>query len=249
MTTNTDRVRQVTLLAGEKILALLNPKDGLLPKAPEVGGLLTLTSRRLITFSELDGRKETRTIPLEGVEDVCVRSSSRNPKPLYQGLTLMFVGLLVYLVMGTFSDDGRIVAALLGLAIGLLGLLFIGRYLAWEQGGELIVSLGGREVSFPLESERAMEQSYEVLNGIMRAKAGESMVEALEIPEVNVGLFSSTPVRKDDFHPSSTQRDSSATEDTISPAPSTQSTERGQRPGPERPVDPDSVESSRTPQP
>ncbi|MBM3925019.1 MAG: hypothetical protein FJ320_03390 [SAR202 cluster bacterium] len=246
MTTNANRIRQVTLLAGEKTLAILDPKDGLIPKASERGGLLVLTSRRLVTFTELEGRKETRTIPLEKVEDVCIRTSKPSTKPLLQGASLLLAAFIVAFVLSAMTDQPNEVAILLGLAIALLGVLFIGRYFAWEQGGELTVSLGPRDVSFSLETERSIEQSYEVVNGINRARAGEPVLEAEESPEVNVELFSGMAADSDDqpLAPVPTEPSMRANE----PTPS-QSTERDPRPSPDGPLGPGSVESSRTPQP
>jgi hypothetical protein len=243
MTNNTDRVRQVNLLSGEKILSILSPKDGLIPKAPEEGGLLALTSRRLITFTEMEGRKETRTIPLESVEDVCIRTSKPNTKPLLQGASLLLAAFIVAFVLSSMTDQPNEVAILLGLAIALLGVLFIGRYFAWEQGGDLSISLGSREVAFPLETKRAMEQSYEVLNGITRAKAGETIPEAQESPEVDVELFSGAALTEDN-EPAMPAEAAPAT-NSAAPTPSE---ERDLRPGLDRPLDPGSVESSRTPQ-
>jgi hypothetical protein len=246
MTTKSNRVRQVTLLAGERILAILSPKDGLIPKATEEGGLLTLTSRRLIAFTELEGRKETRTIPLESVEDVSIRTSKPNTKPLFQGACLLLAAFIVAFVLSSMTDQPNEVAVLLGLAIALLGVLFIGRYFAWEQGGELVVSLGSREVSFPLETERAIEQSYEVLNGVTMTKAGEPIPDAAESLEVNVELFSGAAVNEDNQRPAQAEAEPSASPDGKGP---TQSTEQDPHPGLERPLDHGPTESSRTPQP
>ena len=149
------RLRQIPRLAEEVVVELFVPDDGIVDHPPDEGSLLSLTNRRLIAFVDVEGKKETRITFLEKVDGVSVRAHSRNPKPLYQGLLLGLVGVLVYLVLGTFTD-GVTVAFFLGGAIGFLGLLFIARYLTWEQGGELTFQVGAWELTFPYSSNRVV---------------------------------------------------------------------------------------------
>ena len=169
-----NRIRQIPLLAEEVVVELFVPDDGIVDHPPDEGSLLSLTNKRLIAFVDVEGKKETRITSLEKVDGVSVKAHSRNPKPLYQGLSLGLVGVLVYLVLGTFGD-GVTVAAFLGGAIGFLGLLFIARYLTWEQGGELTFQVGAWELTFPYSSNRVVPEAYQVIHRYFQLKAGESI--------------------------------------------------------------------------
>ena len=169
-----NRIRQIPLLAEEVVVELFVPDDGIVDHPPDEGSLLSLTNRRLIAFVDVEGKKETRITSLEKVDGVSVKAHSRNPKPLYQGLSLGLVGVLVYLVLGTFGD-GVTVAAFLGGAIGFLGLLFIARYLTWEQGGEVTFQVGAWELTFPYSSNRVVPEAYQVIHRYFQLKAGESI--------------------------------------------------------------------------
>jgi hypothetical protein len=154
------------------LVHLFDPIKSSLDIPTERGDLLALTDRRLIAFTDEEGKAETRMVSLNRIEGASVRSASRNPKSLYQGMTLILVGIMVYLVMGTFSTSGT-VAAFLGGAIGFLGILFIGRFLAWEQGGELAFLVGTWEVCFPYRSNKAAAQVHQLIHRLFQLQAGE----------------------------------------------------------------------------
>ena len=164
------------LLAGEEVVQLFAPNKGVVDRLPEEGELLVLTNERLITFTQEDGKDETRMSPLEKIDGVSLKGSKRNPKPLYQGIILIIVGILVYLVLGTFST-GVAEAAILGGAIAFLGVLLAGRYIAWEQKGEVTFQAGMLDLTFPYHSNTAAAQIYQVTHRYFQLKGGEDIEE------------------------------------------------------------------------
>lgn len=231
---NSNRIRQIPLLAGEEVVQLFAPNNGVVDRLPEEGELLVLTNQRLITFTQEDGRGETRMSSLEKIEGVSMRGGKRSAKALYQGITLIIVGILVYLVLGTFST-GVAQAAILGGVIAFLGVLFASRYIAWEQRGEVTFQVGAWQLTFPCYSSTAASQIYQVAHRYFQLKGGEDIEER---------WAQAPPVA--DLHPLDEPecglRASDAMEEDLevtSPAPGT-----GLHPGPDPAPGPGSDESS-----
>lgn len=198
-----NRIRQVPLLDGEEVVQLFAPSEGIVDGPSEEEELLVLTDRRLITFTHEEGKEEVRTLPLDKIDGASVKGGRRDSKPLYQGVSIILVGVLVYLVLG-YERDEVMTAALLGSAIALLGLVFIGRYLSWEQGGEITFYVGPREMIFPYNNSMAASQVHAVIHRYFQLKVGEEpskytpgvspSLEPYDVGEPGYGLSSSDTV-------------------------------------------------------
>ena len=187
-----NRIRQVHLLQNEKVVQLFTPTKGIVehPGVDEVDEmeddeLLVLTDQRLITFTRTEGKREVRAIHLSKVDGISVRGDTRNLKPLYQGLSIILVGVLVYLVLGTFSTDGW-TAGFLGGTIAILGLIYIGQFLAWEQGGEITFHGGSWKTIFPYTNmsesqvQTAIHKYFQLNSGEVPNKSVQQPSEWLE---------------------------------------------------------------------
>lgn len=173
-----ENVRHVTLLSEEEVVTLMSPEEGIVDHSPTGGNLLALTNKRVIAFLNAEDKKETRVAFLSKVNSVSIFTHGRDFKPLYQGISLIMTGFLVYLLVGTFStgvpfNTGFSIAAFLGGAIAVLGLLFIVRFITWEQGGELVFRMGVLELSFHYNSNKAAPDAYEVMHRCFQMQAGE----------------------------------------------------------------------------
>ena len=175
-----ENVRHVTLLSEEEVVTLMSPEEGIVDHSPTGGNLLALTNKRVIAFLNAEDKKETRVAFLSRVNSVSIFTHGRDFKPLYQGISLIMTGFLVYLLVGTFStgvpfNTGFSIAAFLGGAIAVLGLLFIVRFITWEQGGELVFRMGVLELSFHYNSNKAAPDAYEVMHRCFQMQAGEDI--------------------------------------------------------------------------
>lgn len=179
-----NRIRQVHLLGDEKVVQLFTPNKGIIEhtSVDEIGDdeLLVLTDQRLITFTRTEGSREVRAVHLSKVEGISVKDDTRNPKPLYQGLSIILIGVLVYLVLGTFSTGGW-TAGFLGGIIGILGLIYIGQFLAWEQGGEITFHGGSWKTIFPY-TNMSESQVQTAIHKYFQLNSGEDSNRSVEQP-------------------------------------------------------------------
>ncbi len=164
-------IRNVPLLAGEEVVHLFVPNKGTVLQVSDEGEMLVLTNRRLITFTEGDGKKETRMVPLQKVDGVLTKGTKQNSMPLFQGLSLILAGILVSLVLSALGA-GDIPATLLGGTIALLGLVFVGRSLAWRVRGEVTFLVGPRDFTFPYHTKEAREQIFGVAHHYFQLLSG-----------------------------------------------------------------------------
>ena len=169
-----NRIRQVPLLDGETPAQFFVPDAGIAERPPSNGDLLALTNKRVFLFRQSEGRREASFAPLDTIQGVCIREGSRHLKPVYQGLSLVLLGILAYLVLGSISD-GAVIAAFLGGAIAFLGLLLLLRYFAWEAGGEIIFQGSSWELSFPFYGRDAGVQSHLVAHRFFQIREGEPL--------------------------------------------------------------------------
>ena len=165
------------LLRGERVVGLLDGSSGLVEVPTLYGPLLALTDRRVISLIEAEDRRETHVASIEKVQGVSTRAYQRPQKPLIQGVVLILAGILVYLLVGTFStgipvNAGITIGALLGGAVALLGLIYIARFLLWMKGGELIFQTGGLELTFLYNSERAALAIQQLLPRFFQLQSG-----------------------------------------------------------------------------
>lgn len=143
------KVRNISLLADERVVEMLSERDGLVSDPQHKGPLLALTDRRLLLFAERDGQKETTIVPLEQIRGVTVRTSGRSMKPLIQGLALMVAALVAYLLIGTFVVKGVLIPAIVGTTIGIIGIYMVLRYIFWEDEASVVFRADGWSFSFP----------------------------------------------------------------------------------------------------
>ena len=152
-------VRGLPLLEGEQVEERFVPYDGLVADTPWKGPLLVLTNKRVVSFDQSNGQKETLVAPLEELRGVSVKADTRGLKDLMRGLILMPVGVFGYLVLGYIMDSVPIGLAL-GAAIVFVGLFFIARHLLWEEEGSITFEGGRWEHSFPNRDSKAGTYVY-----------------------------------------------------------------------------------------
>ena len=165
------------LLEGETVVGLLDGSKGLVEVPTRRGALFALTERRVLTLLDDEDRQETHMASIDKIQGVSMRSNRRSLKPLLQGVLLILAGIIVYLVVGTFStgipvNAGITISALLGGAVALLGLLFVLRYLFWERGGEIVFQTGGLELVFPYRSQKTIVPVHELLRQFFQLQSG-----------------------------------------------------------------------------
>ena len=175
--TRDDEIRGVKLLEDEMVVGLLDGASGLAEAPTRRGSLLALTEKRVIAFLDAEDRRETHAAAIDKVQGVTVRAHRRPLKPLLQGVVLILAGILVYLVVGTFStgipvNAGITIGALLGGAVALLGLLYIVKFLFWDQGGELVFQTGGMELAFLYNSQKASVAVQQLLSRFFQMQTG-----------------------------------------------------------------------------
>ena len=169
-----DPVRELPLLEGERVEERFVPYDGLVPETPWKGDLLVLTNRRVISFVESDGHKETSLAPLDELKGVSVKANAKGLKNLSQGLILILAGIVAYFILGYYLldkvDNGITIAAALGAAIVFVGVLFFARYFFWEQEGTISFQGGSWELRFPYKSNMASACVYKLVNRFFQLK-------------------------------------------------------------------------------
>ena len=171
-------IREVHLLEDERVVGLLDGSSGLVEVPTLQGSLLALTDKRVISLIQAEDRRETHVASIKMVQGVSIRAHQRPQKPLIQGVVLILVGILVYLLVGTFStgipvNAGITIGALLGGAVALLGLIFIAKYLFWEKGGELIFQTGGLQLTFLYNSEITALAVPQLLRRFFQLQSGQ----------------------------------------------------------------------------
>ncbi|MCE2405406.1 MAG: hypothetical protein J4F43_09655 [Dehalococcoidia bacterium] len=162
-------LRDLRLLEGERIEDRFAPDTGSVPETPERGPLLVLTSHRIISFNDADGNKGVSAAAIAELQGVSVKANTRGLRDLVQGLFLLLGGILAYIVLG-YILDGITVALALGAAIAFVGVLFIGKYLIWEEDGSVTFIAGGWQTSFSYQNGRAVSDLYGLIDRCFQLK-------------------------------------------------------------------------------
>ena len=162
-------LRDLRLLDGERIEDRFVPHTGSVPETPERGPLLVLTSHRIISFSQADGGKAVSAAAIAELEGVSMKANTRGLRDLVQGLFLLLAGLLAYIVLG-YILDGVTIALALGTAIAFVGVLFIGKYLLWEEDGSVTFVAGGWQTSISYQNDRAGSDLYRLVDRCFQLK-------------------------------------------------------------------------------
>ena len=169
VTPDRQSVRELSLLEGEQVEQLFVPDSGLVSDTPWKGQLLVLTNQRLISFMQSDGHNETLLAPLDELKGVSVKANARGSRDLVQGFALIVIGILSYLIVG-YVLEGVAIALALGAAIGVVGMLFIIKYLFWEEEGTVTFQAGDWEVSFPYKTNLASSDVYSLVERFFQLK-------------------------------------------------------------------------------
>ena len=164
-----NNIRQVPFLDGEKPIQFFSPDTGISESPLSAGDLMTLTTQRLISFRDMDGYTESRIAMLDDIGSVGLRQSTTTTKPLYQGLSFVFLGIFAFLILGTIST-GTIVAALLSGAIVLLGILVIIKHVITKPSGEIIIYTSTSEIVFPFLDQGVGLQAHQFVSTLFGFK-------------------------------------------------------------------------------
>ena len=156
-------VRGMPLLDGERILEQFSPDAGLVISTPDKGDLLVITNRRAMSFVEGSEHKETSLAPLDELKGLSVKSNNRGAKDMLQGPILIMLGIVAYFVVG-YSLERVAIAAVMGAAIALVGVLLGARYILWEEEGTILFQGGSLELGFPYRTNQASADVYKVVN-------------------------------------------------------------------------------------
>jgi len=185
-------LRQLPLLPGEEVRQLFDPRQGLVTAPTQSGPLLALTNLRLALFQsdKRESGRDTTVAPLDTLGAVRISTSDRNLRILFQGLALMLVGIITYLAVGTFVVEGLLIPLAIGGGIVLVGVMFVLRYLFWEEEGKLTFQCGVRDRSggvdrssnwdleFQYRSHQAAADAYRLVDGYFLARQGRTLPQA-----------------------------------------------------------------------
>ena len=165
----TSPLRGLRLLDGERIEDRFVPDTGSVPETPEEGPLLVLTSHRIISFSEDNGDKRVSAAAVVELEGVSIAANTGGFRDLFQGLFLLVVGILTYIVLG-YILNGITIALALGSAIALIGVLFIGKHLFWEEDGSVTFLAGAWQASLTYRNGQANSDLYRLIDRCFQLK-------------------------------------------------------------------------------
>jgi hypothetical protein len=168
------RVRDVTLLPGEKVTQVFSPEDGLVSEPLREGQLLIATNQRIISFGEDRGRTETVLVPIEELKGVTVKTGPQSSLNLFQGLLLAVGGIFSFLIVGYWLAGqvngpnvpiiGIDLLPFLAMVAIVWGAVLIGRYY-FAKEDNLVTFQGSNWVfTFPYRGEKAESEVYQLVN-------------------------------------------------------------------------------------
>ena len=170
-------VRELPLLDGETIEERFVPDGGLVSETPWEGQVLVLTNQRIISFVHNNGNQETFLSPLAELKGVSVKSNTRGFRDLLQGLGLILIGILAYIILG-YILDGVAIALALGAAIVFVGVLFLAKHLFWEEEGTITFQGGSWELCFSYRNNRASADVYKLVHRFFQLKLDSNSHDA-----------------------------------------------------------------------
>ena len=153
---------------------------GLADEPPEAGKVLITTNRRILAFTEREGRNETFVTFVEELKGVALKSSSRRGGSMLQGLLLAAGGIFLYVAVAYWlagrlgGPNVPILSMDLGpfilLIVAMLGAAFAGRYL-YGQGDASVTFQGSNwTFVFSYRGDLAGEEIYRVVNTLFAAR-------------------------------------------------------------------------------
>ena len=174
-------VRNVSLISGEKVTHIFAPQDGTIHEPTASGRLLVTTSHRIISFTDAPGNHEILVAPIEELNGVMVKSRSRSPLSLIQGLVFILSGLVIYLVL-SYWVTGQFVGPTVpvididvGPLIILMGLLgggwLLGKHYLAQEGGAIIFQGSNWAFTFPYSGEKASEDVHHLVKSVFTARS------------------------------------------------------------------------------
>ena len=176
------RVRNVSLLPGERVNHLFSPSLGFIREPSARGHLLVATDRRVMAFAQDDGRDETYLATLESLQAVSYRGESRGTGSLFQGLLVVLGALIMYLILayqltGQFQGPLIPVIRMDAGAVAVMLAVVVVAWLLWKhyftsQRGTISFQGGTWSFSFPCRSREARGHVYQLLDAVFRAQGG-----------------------------------------------------------------------------
>ena len=160
-------MEQIKLLEKERIVSIFCSQNGFIKEYNPDHSNMIITNIRILLHTQKQGLSSIEAAPLDQISGVSTHASERNTKHLYQGVSLILLGVFVFLLLGSVTSGG-VPALLLGSAICLLGTLFIWQYLSWIPVGEIQFLVNGHSLLFPYTSNQAREQSITLLNNLSK---------------------------------------------------------------------------------
>jgi hypothetical protein len=173
-------IRDIALLPGERVTHVFSPDRGLTDVLPVEGQVLITTDRRILAFSQVDGRHETFLAPLEELKGVSVKTSARTPGSLFQGILLTLGAIFLYLVIAYWLT-GRLegpgipfinidLAPFLVLLLILLGVLLAGKHYFAKKAGSVTFQGSAWVFAFPCRGNTVGQEIYQVVNSVFAAR-------------------------------------------------------------------------------
>jgi hypothetical protein len=173
-------IRDVALLPGEKVTRIFSPDLGLINETPEAGQVLITTNRRILAFTNRDGREETFLAFVEELKGVAVKSGSRRGGSPLQALLLAAGGIFLYVAFA-YWVAGRVGGPnipILNMDFGpfilmigaLLGAVLAGRYYYGKRDGSVTFQGSSWIFVFPYRGDVARENIYRVVNTLFAAR-------------------------------------------------------------------------------
>ena len=184
-------IRNIPFLSEEKVVQLFDSAKGMTSEDTSAGELFVLTTHRLLFFPQRNSGSDFSIVPLNKIDCFTRRRSnntkeiellhtkSKSPKSLYQGLTFIFADILSYLVLG-YNSDSLTIALTMGIALSLLGFLFVGRYLVHrfalpqsytKEDQDLVLNAGLTFLKITCTNKQTSAQIPEFINIVMRTRA------------------------------------------------------------------------------
>ena len=174
------RVRNVSLLPGERVTRLFSPTLGFIDEPSARGYLLVATTRRVMAFAQGDSSDETYLATLESLQAAVYRRESRGTGSLFQGLLVVLGALAVYLVLayqltGSFEGPVIPIISMDAGAVAVLVAVVVAAWLMWKhyftgRGGSISFQGSTWSFSFPCRGRGAREHVYELLDAVFQAQ-------------------------------------------------------------------------------
>ena len=181
---DTNQLRDVTLLPEEQVTHVFSPELGLTDEPPDTGQVLIATNQRVLAFCRKDGRNETFLVPVEELTSVSVQNRARRSASAVQGILVVVVSILLYVAVAywlTGRFDGPAIpvirmdlASFLLLLVALLGLSLAGRHYFGKEDGKVTFQGTNWSFDFPYRGDRASHQIYQLVNSVFAARSSKN---------------------------------------------------------------------------